>query len=97
MNALSDFEGNSAWSTFSESFDTAINDPTTLLDKYWLPDDQCDDFFEGVILGTASIVSDGSFDPASSIEPVRSSTIILASSTECNKKIRLKHVIGLQV
>lgn len=34
MNALSDFEGNSAWSTFSESFDTAINDPTTLLDKY---------------------------------------------------------------
>ena len=39
VNALSDFEDKSAWSTLSEGFNNVINDQTILLDKFVLPEE----------------------------------------------------------
>ena len=90
MDALSDFQDNSSRGTLSEGFNTTINDPTILIDHYQLPDNHCNDLVEGIICGTASIISDGSFDPATPIGPAGSSTVILASSTECNAKFQTR-------
>ena len=85
-NFLSDFEDDSAWSTLSKGFDTAINDPIILLDKYIPSDDHCNDLVESIRLDTASIVLDESFNPASLLGPAGSSAVIIASSTKYNKK-----------
>lgn len=86
VNSLSDFEDEAEWSTLSEGFDNAITDPTILLDKFILPEDGCTDLVEGIRLGTACVVLDGSFDAASPIGPAGSSAVILASSIACHKK-----------
>ena len=80
VNALSDFEDKSAWSTLSEGFGNAINDQNILLDKFALPEDMCNKFVEGIRNGTASIVSNGFFDAASPIRPTGTSAVILVSS-----------------
>ena len=59
-----------------------INDPTILLDKFVLPKDMCQALIDEIQNSIASVVSDGSFNPASPIGPVGTSTVILASSTE---------------
>ena len=59
-----------------DGLDTAINDPTILLDKYKLPNDKCLDLVDGDICGTTSIVSDSSFDPESPIGLAGSSAVI---------------------
>ena len=64
----------------------AIKDPTILLDKYVLPEDECQTLSDGIRNGTAGIVSDGSFNHTSSIGPVGRSAVILAPSTECHKR-----------
>ena len=76
IDALSNFEEASSWDNLSDGFDTTINDPTILLDHYLLPNNNCSNLVEGITRGTASIVSDGSFDPASPIGPVGSSAVI---------------------
>ena len=40
-NPLSEFENNYVWSNLREGFDKAIEDPTILLDKFVLPEDNC--------------------------------------------------------
>ena len=85
MNSLSYLEDKSAWSTLSEGFDTAINTPTILLKMYIFQADHCNDPVEGIWLGTASIVLDGSYDHASSIGPAGFSAVILAPSTQYQK------------
>ena len=49
MNAFSDFEDKSAWSTLSKSFDNAINDQTIVLDTFVLPEDMCKNFVEDIL------------------------------------------------
>ena len=90
IDTLSDFEDASSLNNLSDGFDTAINDPTILLDHYLLPNNNCSNLVEGIIRGTASTVSDSSFDPASPIGPAGSSAIILASSTKCHARFYTK-------
>ena len=40
-NPLSEFENDYTWSNLQEDFDKAIKDPTILLDKFVLPEDNC--------------------------------------------------------
>ena len=68
-NLASDFEDASAWISLADGMDTAIEDPTILLDQYHLPLDGCLALVAGIVAGTASIVSDGSFNPESLIGP----------------------------
>ena len=86
VNALSEFEENYSWSTLQESFDNTIIDQTILLDKFVLPEDMCQSLGEGIRNCTASIVSNGSFNAASPIDPAETSTVILAPFTTGNKK-----------
>ena len=94
-NPLSKFENDYAWSNLREGFDKAIEDPTILLDKYVLPEDECQALSDGIQNGTASIVSDGSFNPSSPIGPVGTSAVILAPSIKCPKRHWKKVVTGL--
>ena len=64
---LSNFEDETAWSTLSEGFYNTINDPTILLNEFIIPADLCNNLVEGIIIGIASIVSDGSFNVTSPI------------------------------
>ena len=57
-----------------------------MLDKFVLPEDNCQALSNGIRNGTASIVSDGSFNPSSPIGPVGTSAVILAPSIEGPKK-----------
>ena len=68
INSLSDFEDNSEWSTLSEGFDYAINDQTILLDKFVLPEDMYKSVGDDIRNGTASIVSDGSYEKILKLE-----------------------------
>ena len=56
----------------------AVADPTILLDHYHLPPDSCLTLVDGVIQGTAYIVSDGSFNPDSSAGSAGTSAVVLA-------------------
>ena len=60
-NLVSDFKDASVWTSMSDGMDTAIQDPTILLDQYRLPLDGCLALVAGIVAGIASIVSDGSF------------------------------------
>ena len=66
--------------------DTVVEDPTILLDQFHLPTDNCLALVAGIVAGTASIVSDGSFNPESLLGPASSSAVVLAPSTECPAK-----------
>ena len=68
--------------------DTAVEDPTIY--QYNL---SCDGYLAlvaGIVAGTASIVSDGSFNPASLIGPAGTSAVVLAPSTNCPAKFYAK-------
>ena len=45
---------------------------------------------EGIVNGTASIVSDGSFKEETLIGPAGTSAVVLAPSTECEAKLYTK-------
>ena len=81
INALSDFEADSEWSSLSEGFDYAINNPTILLDKFILPENLCNSLIDSIRNGTTHIVSDGSFEPNSPICKAGTLAVILAPST----------------
>ena len=83
INALPEFENDYARSNLQEGFDYAVNDPTILLDTFVLPEDMCQALIDGIRVSTTSIVSNGSYNPASPIGPVGTSAVIQASSTEC--------------
>ena len=85
-NLVSDSEDASVWTSLSDGMDTAIEDPTILLDKYHLPLDGCLTLVAGIVARTASIVSDGSFNPESLIGPAGTSAVVLAPSTKCPAK-----------
>ena len=82
-NSLFEFENDYVWSNLQESFDKAIKDPTILLDKLVLPENMCQALSDGIQNGTANIVFDGSFNPASPFGPVGMSAVILVPSTKC--------------
>ena len=82
-NGLSDIEDISAWASLSDRLDTAIDDPTILLDGYQFPVDGCHVLVNGIVQGTACIVSDGSFNPDSLLNPTGTSAVVLALSTNC--------------
>ena len=81
-NSLSEFENDYALSNLREGFDKAIEDPTILLEKFVLPEDNCQAFCTGIRNGTASIVSDNSFNSSSPMGPVGTSAVIIAPSTD---------------
>ena len=85
-NSLSEFENEYAWSNLREVFDKTIEDPTILLDKFVLPEDTCQALSEGIRNGTASIVSNGYFNPSSPIGPVGTSAVILTPLREFLKR-----------
>ena len=89
-NLLSDFEDASVWTSLSDGMDSAVEDPTILLVKYQLPLDGCRALVEGIVAGTASIVSDGSFNPESSTGPAGTSAIVIAPSTKYSVKFYAK-------
>ena len=86
-NLVSDFEDASVWLSLSDGMDTAIEDPTILLDQYHLPLDGCRALVTGIVAGTAIIVSDGSFNPESVIGPVQIGSngvqIVFRNSSSC--------------
>ena len=81
VNSPSNFEANSEWSTLPEGFDYASNDQTILLDKFILPEDMCSSLVDSIRSGTASIVSDGSYEANSSIGKAGTSSVILSPSS----------------
>ena len=85
-NLVSNFDDVSAWTSLSDGMDTAIEDPTILLDQYHLPCDGCLALVADIVAGTVSIVSDGSFNPESLIGQAGTSAVVLAPSTECLAK-----------
>ena len=89
-NLLSDFEDASVWTSLSDGMDSAVEDPTILLDKYQLPLDNFRALMEGIVAGTASIVSDGSLNPESSTGPTSTSAVFLEPSTKYSAKFYAK-------
>ena len=85
-NRLSDFEDALLWTSLSDEMDSAVDNPTILLDKYQLPSDEYRALVDGIVAGTASIVSYGSFNPESSTGPASTSAVVLAPSTKCSVK-----------
>ena len=85
-NPLSEFEDNDSWSNIRDGFDKATVDPTILLHKFALPADECQALSQGIRNGTASIVSDSSYDPTSCIGPAGLSAVIMAPSTDMQDK-----------
>ena len=79
-NPMSEFEDHYAWVDLKDGFNKAGKDPTVLLDKVLLPDNNCQAFCRGITNGTASVVSDGSFNPSSTMGPVGTSGVIMAPS-----------------
>ena len=90
-NLLSDLEDESLWTSLADGMDSAVEDSTILLHKYHLPSDECHALVDGVVAGTASIVSDGSFNPESSIGPAGTSDVVLAP---CSVKFYAKGNTG---
>ena len=50
LDVLSNFEDTACWDDFTDSFETAIKDPTILLDKYWPPSDNCLALVNGIVI-----------------------------------------------
>ena len=93
-NLVSDFDNATAWTSLSDGMNTAIEGPTLLLDQYQLPLDDCLALVAGIVAGTASIVSNGSFDPESLIGPAGTSVVVFAPSTKCPAKSYAREIIG---
>ena len=89
-SSLSDFENTAAWDSLSNGLDIAVNDPAILLDQYQLPIDGGLTLVNGIVKGTECIVSDGSFNPDSSLGPVGTSAVVLAPSINCATKFDAK-------
>lgn len=87
---LSDFKDADSWSSLKDGLDAGKSDDTILLDKYELPQDNCVRLATGIIQGTASIVSDGSFNPDSPIGPTGTSVVVLTHSIDCEKNLYAK-------
>ena len=98
-NSLSDFVDTSSWASLSDGMDTAYDDPRILFDRYQLPSDRCFALVNGIVQGTACIISDGSFNPDSTINPSGISAVVLVPSTNCATKFYAKEnnwVTGLK-
>ena len=59
-NLLSDFEDSLLWTSWSVGMDSAVEDPTVLLDQVRLPSDGCLALVACIAAGTASIINEGS-------------------------------------
>ena len=92
-NSLSDFEDIDTWDSLLDGLDTTVNDPTILLEWYQLPSDGGLALVNSIVEGTACIVSDGSFNPNSSLYPVSTSNVALAPSSHCVTKIFLSKTL----
>ena len=54
-NLFFDFEDAYVWTSLSDGMDTAVEDPTILLDQFYLPIDNCLALVAGIAAGTASM------------------------------------------
>ena len=88
--SLSDFEDTTVWDSLADGFDSAVSDPTILLDQYHLPSDGGLAIVNGIVEGTDCIVSDGSFNPDSSLGPAGTSAVVLTLSPNCTTKFYAK-------
>ena len=79
-----------SWASLSDGLDTAVDDPTILLDRYQLPTDGCLALVNIIVQGTACIVSGGSFNPDSSLGPASTSALVLVLSTNYETKFYAK-------
>ena len=94
-NLLSDFEGATVWTSLLDGMDTAVEHPTILLNQKHLPADGCLALVAGIVAGTTSIVSDGSFNLESLIGPAGTSAVVLTPSTNCQPSSMPSGIIGL--
>ena len=76
--------------------DTAAADHDILLDHYHLSQDSCLLLVDGITQGTDSIVSNGSFNPDSSISSAGTLAFVLAPSIDCDTKLYAKGTTGKQ-
>lgn len=81
------FEDKDRWTSLEYGLDAAMSDIIILLDDYNLPTNNYAALVGGIIQGTVSIVSDGSFNLDSSIGPASMSNVILAPLVECDTKL----------
>ena len=89
-NSLSDIKDTAPWDSLVDGLNSAVDDPTILLDQYHLPPDGELALVNGIVEDTACIVSDGSFNPDSSLGPAGTSAVVLAPSTNCAIKFYAK-------
>ena len=89
-NRLSDFEDTSAWASLLDGLDTATDNPTILLDRYLLSIDGWFALVNGIVQGTACIVSDSYFNPDSFLGPASTFAVVFAPSTNCETKFYAK-------
>ena len=76
--------------SLSDGLDTAVDDPTILLDWYQLPSDGYLAQVNSIVDGTACILSDSYFSPDTSLGPTGTSSVVLAPSTNCAAKFYAK-------
>ena len=79
------YESSSEWESIEEGLTAAVNDPSILLDKFSITEEQCNNLAKGINEGTASVVSDGSFKKNSLIGPAGTSAVILSPTDTSNK------------
>ena len=79
------YKSSSEWESIEEGLTAAVNDPSILLDKFSITEEQCNNLAKGINEGTASVVSDGSFKKNSLIGPAGTSAAILSPTDTSNK------------
>ena len=90
IDMISDFEDNNGWEDLADGFNTAVVDKIIILDQYLLPSDNYLELVNGIIRGTTSIVSNGSFEFESPIGPAGTSAVVLAPSTKWDDRFYAK-------
>ena len=87
---LLDFEDVAERDSLAKGLDTTVTDPTIILDYYLLPLDNYIALVGDIVQGTAWIVSNGLFNPDSSVGPTGTSAVVLAPFVDYNTKLYAK-------
>ena len=87
QDLFSDFEDHSRWNSIWDVFRFASLDPTILLDRFFIPSDNCSAIVYGFSQGTASVVSDGYFCSEPPIGPSGTSSVIVSLEIDCNQNL----------
>ena len=87
---LLDFKDATKWGCLADELDTAIADPTILLDHYHLSIDICLVLVDIITQRTTSIVRDSSFSPDSLVGLAGYYDVVLAPSVDCDTTLYTK-------